>query len=139
MFKVVKIESLLWPVEISVPKLDGSGDHDTHEVKIEYKVLDSDEKQRNTENIDRYLNALRALSDTQVIGQELLAETIKLKKQFGVDVTDFVVGWDGIFNEDDSPMKFSKSQLKKLMKIPYMETAINDGFGFCQEGYAGKN
>lgn len=113
MFKVVDIKSLLWPVEIKVPKGDGSADFDRHEVKVEYKVLNTDQM-------------AELMEKNTINGQPWKVE-------------DMVVGWDDIHGPDGEKMTFSKQKLKKLMKTPYITAAFIEGFWLCHEGYAGKN
>lgn len=110
MFKVIDIKSLLWPVDIQVPKSDGSGDHDEHMIKIEYKTLNRD--------------AIEKLASG---GDE------------SFDITDQIVGWADVFDGEGEELKFSKANLKKALKIPYMASGVKRGFWLCQEGYAGKN
>lgn len=113
MFKVIEITSLLWPVEINVPRTDGSGEHDVHEIKVEYKTYDADE--------------LKELAD----GNSEASKNFKVEDQ--------ILGWDGIYDAKGEPIKYSKQTLKKLMKTPFLSRGLIQGFWLCQEGYAGKN
>jgi len=112
MFKVVEITSLLWPVTIIVPREDGSGEHDEHQVKVKYKVYETD---------------------------GLLEEVDGQSRVKDLKIIDQILGWDDIYEADGSPMPFTKANLKKVFKTPYIARAFIDGFWLCQEGYQGKN
>lgn len=112
MFKIVKPDSLLWPVTIDVPRTDGSGETDPHLIKVRYKYLGVKEWQD-------IINGEGGDNDDR-------------------KVRDYVVGWADISN-DDGEIEFSQSNLDMLMDIPYMAIGINKGFFECQNGSRSKN
>jgi len=107
MFKVETLESLLWPVEVNVPRDDGSGESDTHQIKVRYRYLTTDEYE---------------------------AATAKVMSMGGdVDYREFVLDWEDVTGADDKPLTFSKANLKRLMSHRWLASAINYGFRDCQD------
>ena len=111
MFKIVKPESLLWPVSVDVPRTDGSGETDPHEIKVRYKYLGVDEWQK-------------LLSDDNPDDQ--------------TKVRDYIMGWADL-SDDNGELEFKPETLEMIMDIPYLAIAINKGFFECQSGSRSKN
>jgi len=113
MFKVTKLDSLLWPVEIDMPRDNGTAETDTHRVKIRYRYL-------STADYEEATSAVLA------IGSD-------------VDYRQFVLGWEDVFDADGKPMAFSKAALDEVMQERWIAAAINAGFRDCQNAGLRKN
>lgn len=111
MFKLKKPESLLWPVVIDVPRDDGTGETDPHQIQVRFQYLDVDEQQK--------------LFDP--------------KDKSGAKVRDFVKGWAHIQDDDGNDLPFSPENLDKVMQVPYVAVAVNRAFFECQSGKREKN
>jgi hypothetical protein len=113
MFKVKKIDSLLWPVEIDVPREDGSAQTDTHLVKIKYRYLSTDDYEQATKEV--------------------------LAKDSDKDFRDFVLDWEDVFDAEGNQLPFSRKALNDIMSERWIAAAINYGFRDCQDAGLRKN
>lgn len=113
MFKVVKPDSLLWPVSVDVPLDDGSGGSEKQEFKMRFKYLE-------TGDLNQVLAKLSVAKDAD-------------------SVADYILAWDGLADQDGKALLFSEENRQALMKIPFMVVAINKAFIDCQMGAERKN
>lgn len=114
MFRVEDIKELLWPVEINVPRNDGSGESDPHQIKVRYRYLPTDDYQKA---LDTVLNS----------------------KTGNRDFRDYVLGWEDVADANGKPMPFNKANLKRVMSHRWIAQAINTGFRHCQDAGLIKN
>lgn len=112
MFKVIKPDSLSWPVDVDVPVDDGAGGSEKQTFTMRFKYLDVPE-----------------------LNQALAKITVSPSAN---TVRDYVIGWDGIANEDGT-LVYSPENLDALLLIPFMTIAINRAFMECQTGRERKN
>jgi len=109
MLKIIKRESILWPVKINVPRDEGPTT-DEHVIKIRYKLLSMKEQR-----------------------------AIKESDQTAIDfVMDNVCGWEDLADES-GPLEFNRTNLEMVMDIPYLAVAIAKTFMEAQRKATEKN
>ena len=111
MFKYAAKRRVLWPVTISVPKDDGSGEIEETTVKVLYSLVNRSEAKDVGEDVGK-------------------AEAL---------LPSHIHGWEDIEDEDGKPMKFSKKNLSLLLDIPYIERAFAIGLIQASNGAPAKN
>jgi len=111
MFKFAHKRIVLWPVIISVPSQEGDGGVEEHEVKVSFELLNRSDAQ--------------LIQETPDLGQDVLRQRVR--------------GWEGICDEDGSPIVFSDDNLVALLDVPYIERAFSIGLLQASNGAPAKN
>jgi len=111
MFKFANKRRVLWPVTISVPTDDGSGEIKEHTVKVQFELLTRTEA--------------KAIQEEPEDGESVLPDKVK--------------GWEGIADEDGNDIEFSSGTLKALLDVPYIERAFAIGLLQASNGAPAKN
>lgn len=111
MFKFAKQKRVLWPVWISEPCDDGSGNTEDREIKILFELMTRSEAREVEADLDKANDVLPA----------------KIK------------GWEGIVNEKGDPVPFQPDNLAALLDVPYIERALAIGLIQASNGAPGKN
>ncbi len=106
MFKVVKRDSVWWPVMIEVPRGDGTKKMDTYKIKVQYKLLG----RKEMESMD---------PDS--------------------DIAEYIMDWDGIVDENNDPIPFSRERLDELLDNIHVLKGFAKGFQEAQLGADSKN
>ena len=109
MLKIIKRESILWPVKVNVPRDEGPKT-DEHVIKIRYRLLSMEE-----------LKSLRNSDETAI-------EYVK----------NNILGWEDIADES-GPLEFNRTNLDMVMDIPYLAYAISNTFYEAQRKATEKN
>lgn len=112
MFEIKHIDSLLWPVKLSIPSDDG-GAPEQAEFKVRFKYLP----------VPKFNEVLDKLAESN--GEPLIKE--------------FILGWDGLADKEGNTFGFSPENLDYIMTIPYILIGINRAFIDCQMGRSAKN
>lgn len=113
MFSIKEPDSLSWPVKVNVPTDDGEGGTEEAEFQMRFKYLPVPE-------LNQVLSKLAVASD---------AATVK----------EYIIGWDGLADQDGKTLVFSPENLDRIMRISYMLVGINRSFIDCQMGRISKN
>lgn len=113
MFKHAKERIVTWPVTIRVPSADGSGSTHEHEAKIKYLLLTKDD--------------IRHIAD--IAGND--------EKIFDV-YRKHIIGWEPFATDENTgtPIEYSSENLRALLAIPYIETALSFGLMQASNGRA---
>ena len=98
---------------VHVPLDDGEGGTDEQSFKVRFKYLDVGE-------LNEALSKLSVARD---------ADT----------VVDYIVGWDGLADEEGKTLVYSEDNCREIMKIPFIAVGINEAFIDCQVGAERKN
>lgn len=109
MLKIINRESILWPVRVHVPRDEGPTT-DEHLIKVRYRLL----------------------------SMEQLKE-VRESDQNNIDfVKDNITDWQDIADEN-GPLEFNRTNLDRVMNIPYLARAISDTFWEAQRKATEKN
>ena len=111
MFTIRQDHSFTWPVEVAVPE-DG-GKHRIETFQVRFREIDQD-----------HVNDI--LSDIEN----------------GVDaalLTEIVIGWEGVRDEDKNEVPFDTGMLEMLIKVPYVRIAMAGAFMAAMTGAKRKN
>lgn len=100
MFKVVKPDSVLWPVKVLVPK-DGGGTEEG-DFNVRFKFL----------GVDKLNTALALIATSKTVDE----------------VAAYILDWDGLVDEGNNALVYSKEILPFVVDIPYMIKGINKAF-----------
>lgn len=108
-FKLAKEITLSWPVRVNVP---GDGGKVTrHTFDARFKILDQRE-------YDLALNT--SIKDEEFIGK-------------------FLVGWDGLLDDDGEAIEFSADMVNELCKYPFVRLALIEAYNNAATGAIAKN
>jgi hypothetical protein len=109
MFKLAKTITLDWPVRVSAPTNGGSVEN--HEFTGRFKILPNSEYQELMKT---------AKSDAEVIKQ-------------------FLIGWEGLTDEDGNALDFDPAIIDELCEYPFIRNAIFRAYSEACAGAAVKN
>jgi len=110
MFKIKAIDTITWPVEVSIPQ-DGG------------KIVKAE-----------FIATFRYLTDTEV--EALL---VRSRGNNRAMLKEVVTGWDGVTDADDMPLPFTPDNLDGLLGHAYVSNAMVVAWGNMQRGAAAKN
>tara|TARA_B100001094_G_scaffold197687_1_gene191814 strand:+ start:9010 stop:9354 length:345 start_codon:yes stop_codon:yes gene_type:complete len=105
--------SYKWPVVHDMP-VDG-GKHERHTFDAEFKRITQSRIRQMGEQID----------NNEITESEL--------------VTEVLLGWDGINDDDGNPIKFSQKALDQVIDVPMLATSISKAFFDSIAGAKRKN
>ena len=105
--------SYKWPVVHDMP-VDG-GKHERHTFDAEFKRITQSRIRQMGEQIE----------NNEITESEL--------------VTEVLLGWDGINDEDGNPIKFSQKALAQVIDVPMLATCISKAFFDSIAGAKRKN
>ncbi len=105
--------SYKWPVVHDMP-VDG-GKHERHTFDAEFKRITQSRIRQMGEQIE----------NNEITESEL--------------VTEVLLGWDGINDEDGNPIKFSQKALAQVIDVPMLATSISKAFFDSIAGAKRKN
>lgn len=112
MFRAKKEPRALWPVVIEAPREDGSGALDRFDTKVMFRLL-------------------------------FATEFDQLTKGGGADMAALlrthVVGWEGIADDEGTPLSFTPENLEHLLNIAFVRRAFGLALVECSQGAAAKN
>jgi len=112
-YKVGSVIELLWPVDIHVPKGDGTRDSEVYPVKIKYKHL-------SRQGADE-------------------AEKAVILSDFEKDYSEFIIGWEGVHDNEGRPFEFTRENLDVAMSDTWFYDSIHEGFRDQQQAGGSKN
>jgi len=105
--------SYKWPVVYDMP-VDG-GKHERHTFDAEFKRITQSRIRQMGEQIE----------NNEITESEL--------------VTEVLLGWDGINDDDGNPIKFSQKALDQVIDVPMLATSISKAFFDSIAGAKRKN
>tara|TARA_R100001443_G_scaffold62527_1_gene72440 strand:- start:967 stop:1311 length:345 start_codon:yes stop_codon:yes gene_type:complete len=112
-FTLKQSNTYRWPVQIDIP-VDG-GKHERHTFDAEFKRVTQSRIREMGEQIE----------NNEITDADL--------------VTEVLLGWDGINDEDGNAIKFSQKSLADLVDIPMLATSISKSFFDSLAGAKRKN
>lgn len=128
MFKFAKIREVLWPVTLSIPRDDGSGEVDNVSIKVRYKLLD------RSEMADLMRQAVK--SGENITALEI-ADDMALSDR---DLCSRITGWEGVVDADSGePIQYSPENAAALININYVRAAIDASLWEASRGAPAKN
>lgn len=111
MFKFEQKKRVWWPVTISAPSDDGSGQTVEYKIKVRFELMERSEAR-------------------QVEADLSLASDALSRK---------ILGWDGVTDENGEAFEFNDDNLNALLDIAYIERAFAIGLIQASNGAAAKN
>ena len=112
-FVLKQADTYKWPVSHDMP-VDG-GKHERHTFDAEFKRITQSRIRQMGEQIE----------NNEITESEL--------------VTEVLLGWDGINDEDGNPIKFSQKALAQVIDVPMLATSISKAFFDSIAGAKRKN
>lgn len=97
MFVIKQSDTYKWPVRFSLPSATKAGQFDTHNVTLEFKRLPQ--------------SALAQMTSTDGVTDESLCR-------------QWVVGWEGVYDEEQQPVPFSDSAFGQFLEYPSVASTI---------------
>jgi len=112
-FVLDEASSYKWPVKAKVPS--GNGKHSVQTFNGEFKRI----------------------TQTRIIE---MGDQIEKNKITDIElVSEVLIGWDSVEDDDGNPVDFNKANLRKLLDIPTVATAIAQSFFESISGAKRKN
>jgi hypothetical protein len=99
-FKIKQSAAYWWPVRFTTPSAARAGEHDEHEIEVQFKRLDTEQH--------------KAL-EKEVSEQKLMDPDV---------VPRIVTGWRNVIDESDGEVPFTPEALAELLRTPGVATAI---------------
>lgn len=128
MFKYAKIREVLWPVTLSIPRDDGSGEVDNVSIKVRFKLLDRSEMAELMTRAGEYSESITAAQ---------IADDMALSDR---DLCSRITGWEGVVDADSGePIPYSPENAAALININYVRAAIDAGLWEASRGAPAKN
>ncbi len=122
MFKIVKKPTYAFNVDVHMPDADRPGKWKTHTFIGHFKKLSEDE----------YRERLDELTEKDLES----AERYQRENEFLAEV---LVGWDGITDEDGTPLAFNADNLAAVMNISEVRAALFEAAFTSRRKAAAKN
>ena len=110
MFKISSKNEFWWPVQIKIPRGDGTKRMDTHQIKMLFKLVSRSELAKITE-----------------------------KEEEDIQIAEYILDWDGVKDEEGNDVPFSREMLDQLLDNLYVMRSVSDAFQECQFGALEKN
>jgi hypothetical protein len=108
-FKIVKQLEIDWPVPVNVPT--SGGKTELHTFTAKFKIM----------------------------GNEYF-EKAQQKAKDDIDlISKLITGWDGVLDDNDKPVKYSKKALSELCSLPFVRIAIIKAYTEALNGAEAKN
>jgi len=118
MFRLAKQREVLWPVTVQVP---ADGGPQPVEIQIRYRLL------RRSELADMHARIVAS------------AEANTLLADLDAVLGERITGWEGIGDEDGTPLPFNPQTLAAVLDEPYLRQPIEDGLYAASRGALAKN